>query len=144
MVLSKATAIDVTHLAQLEKTLSEWDSPKTRRPMTIYDPFDVVVVPFPFTDKAKQKPRPALVVSSRAFNAAHGHVILLMITTASATQWESDIPISGLDEAGVLTASVVRLKCFTLEESMVGRKIGALSKPDQVAVLTTLQHAFIH
>ena len=28
VVLSKATAIDVTHLAQLEKTLSEWDSPE--------------------------------------------------------------------------------------------------------------------
>jgi antitoxin PrlF len=28
VVLSKATAIDVTHLAQLEKTLSEWDTPE--------------------------------------------------------------------------------------------------------------------
>ena len=28
VILSKATAIDVTHLAQLEKTLSEWDSPE--------------------------------------------------------------------------------------------------------------------
>jgi len=28
VVLSKATAVDVTHLAQLEKTLSEWDSPE--------------------------------------------------------------------------------------------------------------------
>jgi len=112
--------------------------------MTIYEPFDVVVVPFPFTDKAKQKPRPALVISSRAFNAAHGHVILLMITTASATQWESDVSIAGLVEAGVLTASVVRLKCFTLEESMVSRKIGALSKPDRAQVVDTLQHSLAH
>ena len=28
VVLTKASAIDVTHLAQLEKTLSEWDTPE--------------------------------------------------------------------------------------------------------------------
>ena len=28
VVLSKAAAVDVTHLAQLEKTLSEWDTPE--------------------------------------------------------------------------------------------------------------------
>jgi mRNA-degrading endonuclease toxin of MazEF toxin-antitoxin module len=112
--------------------------------MTIYDPFDVVVVPFPFTDKAKQKPRPALVISSRAFNASHQHVILLMITTAASTQWQSDIPITGLSEAGLSAASVVRLKCFTLEEGMVTRKTGALSGPDRIALLAALRHALVH
>lgn len=28
VILSKATAIDVMHLAQLEKTLAEWDTPE--------------------------------------------------------------------------------------------------------------------
>jgi mRNA interferase MazF len=112
--------------------------------MTVYEPFDVVVVPFPFTDKAKQKPRPALVISSRAFNADHSHVILLMIATAARTQWPSDIPIAGLNDAGLLTAPVVRLKCFTLEESMAARKIGALCKADRAAALTALQQAFVH
>ena len=39
--------------------------------MTIYERFDVVVVPFPFVDSPTTKPRPALVLSTRAFNAAH-------------------------------------------------------------------------
>ncbi len=112
--------------------------------MTIYDPFDVVVVPFPFTDKAKQKPRPALVISTRSFNSDHEHVILLMITTAAQTQWASDVPIAGLADAGLSTASVVRLKCFTLDESMVARKIGALSKTDRAAALAAFQHALVH
>jgi mRNA interferase MazF len=112
--------------------------------MTVYDPFDVVVVPFPFTEKAKQKPRPALVISSRTFNAAHDHVILLMITTAARMQWGSDIAITGLREAGLLAASVMRLKCFTLEESLVTRKIGSLSKADRTAALATLQQALVH
>ncbi len=112
--------------------------------MTIYDPFDVVVVSFPFTDKSKQKPRPALVISSRAFNRVHGHVILLMITTGAHTQWPSDIPIGGVKDAGLSTASVVRLKCFTLEESIVIRKIGSLSEADRRAALAALQEALLH
>jgi mRNA interferase MazF len=101
--------------------------------MTVYDPFDVVVVPFPFTDRARQKRRPALVISSRDFNTSHDVVILLMITTAASTQWPSDIPIMDLNAAGLPMASVVRFKCFTLEESIVARKIGHLSKGDQSA-----------
>jgi AbrB family looped-hinge helix DNA binding protein len=34
VILSKAAAIDMTHLAQLEKTLSEWDTPEDA---TAYD-----------------------------------------------------------------------------------------------------------
>ena len=112
--------------------------------MTIYDPFDVVTVPFPFTDKAKQKPRPALVISSRSFNAAQDHVILLMITTASHTHWPSDISITDLGSTGLTAASVLRFKCFTLEESLVTRKIGRLSKQDQVTAMGSLQQVFVH
>jgi mRNA interferase MazF len=111
--------------------------------MTIYDPFDVVVVPFPFTDKAKQKPRPALVISSQHFNARHDAVILLMITTAAHTQWPSDIFIENLSAAGLAAASVVRFKCFTLEESIVTRKIGTLSSRDRAAALAGLQQALV-
>lgn len=102
--------------------------------MTIYDPFDVVVVPFPFTDKARQKRRPALVISATAFNADHDVVILLMITTAANTQWASDIPIADLSVAGLPAVSVVRMKCFTLEESIVARKIGHLGRKDRASV----------
>ncbi len=112
--------------------------------MTIYDPFDVVVVPFPFTDKAKQKPRPALAISSRSFNASHGQVILLMITTAAQTKWLSDVPIMDLNNAGLTAESVARFKCFTLEESIVPRKIGALSMQDRIAVSARLQQILIH
>jgi len=112
--------------------------------MTIYDAFDVAAVPFPFTDKVKQKPRPALVISARGFNAGHDHVILLMITTAAHTQWPSDVPVTDLSAAGLTAASVVRFKCFTLEESVVTRKIGTLSKRDQAMTLAALRQALAH
>ncbi len=51
--------------------------------MVIYKPFEVVVVPFPFTHKAASKRRPALVLSSEMFNAAIHHSVMVMITSAS-------------------------------------------------------------
>ena len=38
--------------------------------MTRYNFGDVVLVPFPFTDQSGSKKRPAVVVSSAAYNAA--------------------------------------------------------------------------
>lgn len=49
-------------------------------------PFDVVTVPFPFSDLARSKRRPALVVSSRAFNRSAGASIFAMITSGT-TRW---------------------------------------------------------
>ena len=54
-------------------------------------PFEVVVVPFPFVDRAVARRRPALVVSTEAFNAAHPATVLAMITTARASDWASDV-----------------------------------------------------
>ena len=48
--------------------------------MTIYDSFAVVDVPFPFVDSPRQKNRPALVISSPAFQVAGGAVVLVILT----------------------------------------------------------------
>ncbi|WP_336490571.1 hypothetical protein [Methylobacterium nigriterrae] len=37
-----------------------------------YDRFDVLTALFPFLDLPRRKPRPILVLSADAFNAAHG------------------------------------------------------------------------
>ena len=51
------------------------------RPTVTFDRFDVVRVPFPFTDKTASKNRPALVLSSaEAFNTPSGHALMAMIT----------------------------------------------------------------
>ena len=54
-----------------------------RTPIVTFEAFDVVVVPFPFTDRNTTKRRPALVLSdARAFNEQAGHFVLAMITSA--------------------------------------------------------------
>jgi mRNA interferase MazF len=98
-----------------------------------FKPGDVVVVPFPFSTPRAKKRRPALVCSRQEFNGAAGHVVLAMITTATAGSWPSDVRILDLASAGLPPGSVVRWKLFTLPVGTVIRKIGALSAPDRSA-----------
>ena len=105
-----------------------------------FDAFDVVVVPFPFTERAATKRRPVLVVSGGRFNAGHGQVVLAMITSAAHTDWPSDTPIRGLKGAGLRAPSVVRLKLFTLDRRLVVRRIGRLGTKDRTAVRGALEN----
>ena len=56
-----------------------------------FNAFDVIVVPFPFTDRDTTKRRPALVISNALFNQQHDQLILAMITTTDNV-WSSDVP----------------------------------------------------
>ncbi len=96
-----------------------------------FDRFDVVVVPFPFTDRAEQKRRPALVLSNAAFNKQSGHSVMAMITSVGNAPWPLDMKLNNLKSAGLPAASVVRMKLFTLDNSFVAGKAGKLSKVDQ-------------
>jgi mRNA interferase MazF len=55
-----------------------------------YEFRDVVLVPFPFTNQAASKKRPAVVVGSRAYNAARLDVVVMAVTSQipSATSEE--------------------------------------------------------
>ena len=94
-------------------------------------PFDVVVVPFPFTDRGATKRRPALVLSSSAFNQKAAHSVLAMITSAGQSSWPGDHLIKDLDTAGLPAECVIRLKLFTLDHRLVIRKAGTLGPADQ-------------
>ena len=107
--------------------------------MTICDAGDVAVVPFPFTDLALAKPRPALVLSGKAANEASGNSVFAMITTAARSHWPQDVPLIDAAAAGLSEASIVRVKLFTLDNRLVSRKIGALSARDRQAVRRMLR-----
>ena len=101
--------------------------------MMTYKKGDVVVVPFPFSNINKSKPRPALVVSNETFNNKTGHSLLAMITTAAQTHWYNDVMISELDDAGLSVKSFIRFKLFSLDNRIIAKKIGELSPEDQAS-----------
>ncbi len=105
-----------------------------------FEAFDVVVVPFPFTDRTTTMRRPALVLSDAgSFNKQVGQSVLTMITSASNSDWPLDVNIQDLDDAGLPSASIVRMKLFTLDDKLVIRKAGALAEQDRAAVSTALR-----
>ena len=108
--------------------------------MAVYDRFDVVVVPFPFTDRATTKRRPALVLSgAEPFNRATGHVLLAMITSARHSHWPLDTTITDLGRAGLPSPSMVRMKLFPLDGRFILRSLGRLADDDRALVADALQ-----
>ena len=101
--------------------------------MATYSAGEVVIVPFPFTDREATKRRPALVCSSDDYNRESGHVVLAMITSSAHTEWPGDVAVRDLGVAGLPVASKVRWKLFTLDASLVLRRAGAISPRDRKA-----------
>jgi mRNA interferase MazF len=100
-----------------------------------YAAFDIVLVPFPFSDRLAEKRRPALVISRPEAQSRHGHVWLAMVTSAGRERWDSDVPIPDLALAGLPAASVVRTaKVTTTEASRILRRLGRLADGDAETV----------
>jgi mRNA interferase MazF len=92
--------------------------------------WEVARVPFPFTDRAATKKRPALVLSTRPFNAAAGHTIMAMITKRDHSVWPQDYDVREWAIAGLKFPSWVRMKFFTIENSLIVDAIGELQPLD--------------
>ena len=106
----------------------------------VYKPFDIVVVPFPFTDRIAERRRPALVLSdSEKFSKPSGHYVLAMITSKKNLSWPLDTVITHRKRAGLDAPSKVRMKLFTLDHRLIIKKIGALSDKDRNDVVKRLR-----
>lgn len=99
-----------------------------------FELYDIVKVPFPFTDIHAEKVRPAIIISSaKYFNARTGASVLAMITSLKSDRymWPTDIEITELKSAGLPAPSVIRFKIFTLDHRLILQRLGVLSKTDQ-------------
>lgn len=105
------------------------------------EPWSVVVVPFPFSDRRQTKRRPAVVLSPLAFQEDHGATLLGMVTDARNPAWPSDVPIEHLSAAGLRLPAVFRCKPFMLDESLLLGRIGTLAVADRRAVARSLRSA---
>jgi mRNA interferase MazF len=110
--------------------------------INIYEAFDIIVVPFPFTDILEGKKRPAVVLSSNEFNSQARACILAMVTSSSHASWPGDVEISDLDTAGLPAKSLIRLKLFSLDHRLIIKNIGRLSNKDKKSLKKSLQKIF--
>lgn len=105
-----------------------------------FDRFDVVRVPFPFTDRQATRNRPSLVISDRAsFNEPARHSVMAMITSVEHSSWPLDVRVGDLVAAGLPHESMVRFKLFTLDHRLVRGRLGRLGPEDELAVAEALR-----
>ncbi len=94
--------------------------------MASFQPGDVILISFPFTDGARVKRRPALVI----LDAGDDDVLVARIK-AQPRQTAFDHNLTEWAKAGLKEASIVRLhKLATLKKQLVERKLGSLSAGD--------------
>jgi len=97
----------------------------------------VVTVPFPFSNRAGIKRRPALIVSEESFNRS-GHSVLAMITSFHLA-WPTDSSLTQLSSCGLSRPCVVRLKLSALDKRLIIKRIGHLAEVDRNRAARSLQ-----
>lgn len=104
---------------------------------------DVVLVRFPFTDLRSTKQRPAIVLSSDAYNRRGDDVIVAAISGHRGDRPRPfDHPVHNWTGAGLLGPSVVRAgEIVTLDRSLVQRNLGTMASADLAAVDRLLRAA---
>jgi mRNA interferase MazF len=102
--------------------------------MPDFDAWDIIKVPFPYTDRPVRERRPALVVAANGIQQEHGLLWVLMITSAANRGWPGDVAVSDLDAAGLPTESVVRTAKIATIEVKEAERIGSLPAPDRIVV----------
>ena len=109
-------------------------------PPTIdYSFADVVLVPFPFTDQAGNKKRPAVIISNAAYNSAQRDLVIMAITSQlRPTGVLGESLVADWQSAGLLKPSAIKPVITTIEARLVMRRLGKLTATDQQALRNAL------
>lgn len=106
---------------------------------TIYSFGDIVLVPFPFTDQTSGKKRPAVVVSTNAYNSDRPDIILMAVTSQMRHLGKTgEAVVEDWQEAGLLKPSLIKPILATIDKSLVLKKLGHLSEKDGHALQEVL------
>jgi mRNA interferase MazF len=102
--------------------------------MVIFEAWDIVRVPFPYTDRPVRQRRPALVIASGELQRRHGLLWLAMITSAEHRGWPGDVVISDLRSAGLRAPSIVRPAKIATIDAHDADRLGRLPAGDRETV----------
>ncbi len=97
----------------------------------ICKPGDIVLVPFPFSTLNQLKKRPALIISQEITSLIRGFVIALSITSQlKSTLNHGEYMIQDWKESGLIKPSKVTPKVFTLETSLIEKRLGVIPESE--------------
>lgn len=107
---------------------------------------DILLLDYPFTDHSGSKLRPALVVSSDAYNRGDD-LVIVPINSVEPPTLEYSFPLRDTDpvfkDTGLRVSSYVKwTKPVTISHRVVSRKLGCLSNPVLSEVQAKLRSVF--
>jgi mRNA interferase MazF len=95
----------------------------------------IILVPFPFTNQAAVKQRPAVVISNFAYSNVRPDVIVMAVTSqVRANPTLGEVMVVNWQTAGLLKPSAIKPIFATLEQSLVLRRLGLLDPSDQASL----------
>ena len=120
--------------------MQQFGTTRTMPNTTVYSFGDVILVPFPFTDQTATKKRPAVVVSSDAYNKTRPDVVLMAVTGhLSSYPRIGEVVVNDWKAAGLLKASTIKPILTTVEKTLVIRTLGQLKARDLSALKDALR-----
>lgn len=105
--------------------------------MTPFEPGDIVLVRFPFTDLTAVKKRPTLIVSPSEFLKRNGDVVIVALT--GQPQTDPDAALEDWKSAGLLKPTWLKPLIGTVASSVVERRLGNVSPKDRPRVAAILR-----
>jgi mRNA interferase MazF len=109
---------------------------------TLYNKWDIILVPFPFTDLSTFKRRPSLIISPEEYNQSDDLIITFITSNIPFEKRIGDYTILNWKESGLPKPSLIRMKFSTINKSIVVKKIGILSETDITAFKKNLIEFF--
>lgn len=108
--------------------------------MTAYKRGDVVLIPFPFSNQTDAKKRPAVIISSDAYNNISSDIVIMAITSQTEkTIGIGECLIQEWRDAGLLKPSAVKPAISTIEQTLVLKKLGKISLQDLISMDAALK-----
>ena len=99
-----------------------------------FEVWDIVKVPFPYTDRPVRQRRPALIIAAGELKKTHDLLWVAMITSAANRGWPGDLSVSDLETAGLPIPSIVRPAKMATIDARDAERLGTLPLADRAAV----------
>lgn len=97
---------------------------------TVFNQGDILIVPFPFSDLSSVRRRPVVVLSKSKYSQECEDIVTCGITSnLKDSKYSILVDNSNLIEGSIPTKSRIKVdKLFTLEQSIVIKRLGRLNK----------------
>jgi len=95
-----------------------------------YEKWDIILVPFPFTNLTTSKKRPALIVSPNEYNEKLDVVIAFITSKLDLEYRIGDYKIQEWGKSNLPKPSMLRMKFAIIDKSIIIKKLGRLSEKD--------------